>query len=146
MDGILIPSLETARAVDYVFPAENRFRGIVARVACGEKISDAISGTISDASDCIRKECLYDSIACAIVERNPTVRQLIATAKVETLAEAYRGDLYRFATQPGFRRIVARAMCGASDDRYAADLANMVIAFALSSKMIAADIKAKLKQ
>lgn len=134
MDGnVPIPSREAARAVDYIYPADNHFRGAVVAVASGEAFSST------------HTECQIDRIVCTIVQNDEDLRTILG-ARVPVRAYSDRqADLYRFATTEGFRRVIAYAVCGADHGQHTAELANMVTILTIQSKMIAEDVKAILK-
>lgn len=122
IDGCPIPSRESAKAVDYIYPAENHVRAnIVAQVMGSEDLD-------------IMTLCQIANLAYVIVKNDDQVRNLVAK---NLEARKDRQAVAKFATATGFRKVLALAACGQDNGRHASELADMIVVLSQSDLMIA---------
>lgn len=129
--GWPIPSKEAAKAVDFIFPSENHLRSLLVRlIAEGSSALD--NGAI----------LTLTNIVYALIDNNSPVRERVNQALNDEATSIHEGnhdqDAVRFISSPGFRKILAKAVCGVNDQRHTDNLANLAIVLGAKSQLIGA--------
>lgn len=128
-----IPSKESANAVDFIYPGKSRLRKLLVRLITeGDSVLDD------------KAILALTNIVYALIDNNSSVRERVNQAlndkAVSTCEDNRDQATTRFVESPGFRRILAKAVCGVNDQRHTDDLANLAIVLCTKSPLIEATL------